>query len=84
MLSKPSAAACIFGLDAKPGVPLCAGILASVLAVVPAIARGLGHWEGLHTFSKIDHAQLRKVLKWPDPELPLHGYYVIRYHTKMY
>jgi hypothetical protein len=20
----------------------------------------------------------------PDPELPLHGYYVIRYHTKMY
>lgn len=37
------------------------GILASVLAVVPSLARGLGHWEGLHLFSKIDHSQLRKV-----------------------
>ena len=40
---------------------LPAGILAGVLALVPVIARGLGHWEGLHLFSDIDHAQLRKV-----------------------
>jgi hypothetical protein len=30
------------------------------------------------------HTALFPYKPLPDPELPLHGYYVIRYHTKMY
>jgi hypothetical protein len=49
------------------------------LDIVRGVARRLQNKPGRRNLHQNPPGQL-----WPDPELPLHGYYVTRYHTEMY